>query len=412
MPIDIRPIDPTETSAWFASLMTAFLERSDPDAIAAEVLPLWDYRRVRAAFDDTTIVGTIRSWGTQLTVPGGAQLPGSAVAGVTVRPTHRRRGILSALMADELAGARERGDVVALLHASEYPIYGRFGFGPATQATTWTVETSKARIPGAARLGAVRLAAATTESRDTLRGIFEAWRRRQAGEIWRREFSWDDDLGLRTTSWGTRWNGFVAFHHDRVGEPDGYVRYHVDEKWEHRQPRNVLVVDELHTLGDEAYSDLWRFILEVDLVVTVRAEHRSPAERLPWFLLNARAAQSSDTGEDLWLAILDMPRALAARSYERSGSLVVETVGDARTDAESRTRVHLDANSDGATCTTTHRSADLTLDVAALSAAYLGGARLRDAVLAKGVDEHRPGALAEADALFRTAELPWCSTGF
>ena len=186
MPIDILPIDPTETSAWFASLMTAFLERSDPDAIAAEVLPLWDYRRVRAAFDDTTIVGTIRSWGTQLTVPGGAQLPGSAVAGVTVRPTHRRRGILSALMAAELAGARERGDVVALLHASEYPIYGRFGFGPATQATTWTVETSKARIPGAARLGAVRLAAATTESRDTLRGIFEAWRRRQAGEIWRR----------------------------------------------------------------------------------------------------------------------------------------------------------------------------------------------------------------------------------
>ncbi len=412
MAIIVRTIDPTETSAWFGSWMTAFLERIDPAAIAAEVLTLWDYRRVRAALEDSTIVGTIRSWSTQLTVPGGALLPGSAIAGVSVRPTHRRQGILRRMMAAELAGSRELGDAVALLHASEYPIYGRYGFGPATQATTWTVDTGRAHVPGAARPGAVRMTATTTSARDSVRGIFDAWRRRQAGEIWRRDFSWDDDLGLRKTSWGTPWNGFLAFHHDTAGEPDGYVRYRVDQKWEHRQPRNTLVVDEMHTLSHEAYADLWRFVLGIDLVASVRAEHRPPTERLPWLLPNARAAQSSDTGEDLWLAIVDVPRALAARHYERAGSLVIEAIHDAGTDGESRTRVLLEATRDGATCVPTDRSADLTLDIAALSAAYLGGVRLRDAVLARGVDEHRPGVLAEADALFRTADAPWCSTGF
>jgi predicted acetyltransferase len=315
-------------------------------------------------------------------------------------------------MATELTAARDRGETLALLHASEYPIYGRFGFGPASQAATWTVDALRARVPGSARPGAVRIASATIESRDTLRQIFEAWRLHQPGEIWRRDFSWDDDLGLRTRSWGPPWNGYVAFRDDPDGNPDGYVRYHVDPKWEHRQSAHTLVVDELHTLSDEAYADLWRLMLDIDLVVSVRAEHRSPAERLPWLLPDARAARSSDTGDDLWLAILDLPRALAARGYERCGSMVIEAVESSGVAGDHRTRVILEASPEGATCVSTDRSPDLTLDEAALAAAYLGGTRLGDAVLAKGVDEHRPGALADADALFRTTELPWCSTGF
>jgi hypothetical protein len=75
-------------------------------------------------------------------------------------------------------------------------------------------------------------------------------------------------------------------------------------------------------------------------------------------------------------------------------------------------RVALDASPDGATCRPTRRSPDLTLPVAAIGAVYLGGTRLRDAVTAMGGDEHREGALTEADALFRTADEPWCSTHF
>jgi acetyl/propionyl-CoA carboxylase alpha subunit len=80
--------------------------------------------------------------------------------------------------------------------------------------------------------------------------------------------------------------------------------------------------------------------------------------------------------------------------------------------ASGRVRVAMDASPDGATCRVTEASPDLTVGVAALGASYLGGARLRDAVLATGADEHRPGALDVADALLRTPDEPWCSTFF
>jgi predicted acetyltransferase len=146
----------------------------------------------------------------------------------------------------------------------------------------------------------------------------------------------------------------------------------------------------------------------VDLVATVKADHRAPGERLPWLLTNARAA-SADLVDSLWVKLLDVPAALEARRYERAGSLVLEVVD---TEARDRSVLRLDAGPQGATARPTGESPHLTLDAAALGAAYLGGAPLRHAVLAHGVVEHRAGALAEADALFRTLDPPLTSTFF
>ncbi len=239
--------------------------------------------------------------------------------------------------------------------------------------------------------------------------MFEAWRPRQPGEIRRADDRWVDALGLRPNPWGPSWKGFLAVHRDAAGRPDGYARYRGQEQFVDRQPASTLTVDELHALTDEAYASLWRFLAEVDLVTTVRAEGRSPSERLPWLLTNARAAIPSELGDGMWVRLFDVPGALAARTYEREGRVVIEIVDP---EAGAPVRVELDATPDGATCRPTDRSPDLTLPVAALGAAYLGGARLRDATIATGVDEHRPGALAAVDALLRTADEPWCSTFF
>jgi predicted acetyltransferase len=146
----------------------------------------------------------------------------------------------------------------------------------------------------------------------------------------------------------------------------------------------------------------------VDLVATVTARPH-PSDRLPWLLTNARAAIVSEVSDGMWVRLFDIPRALAARTYEREDELVLEVI-DA--EAGSPVRVVLDATADGATCTPSDRSPDLTVPVAALGAAYLGGTRLRDVTLSTGVDEHTLGALARADALLRTADEPWCSTFF
>lgn len=411
MSLDVRLIDPSETGPWFETIMPAFGQRWAA-SVVEEVRSRWDFQRVWAAVEDGAFVGTFRSWATLMTVPGGAQVAASAVSGVSVLPTHRRRGVLRRMATAELEAARQRGEAMAVLWASEYPIYGRFGFGPATRLATWTVETDRARIVEPARPGAVRYLEPSPDARDLMRDVFDAVRLRRHGEIRRRVFTWDDDLGLRERPTGERWKGFLLVHQAPDGKPDGYARYHVQDRWERVQPRNVLHLDELQSVSDEAYAGLWRTLISLDLVSEIKAERRAPHEPLPWLLDNARAAQVSEVGDGIWVALLDLPRALVERRFERAGSLTLEVVTDPRGPDERRERVSLDATPDGATCVPTDRTPDLVVDASALGAAYLGAVRLRDATRARGADEHRPGALADLDGLLLTDEPGWCSTFF
>ena len=127
-------------------------------------------------------------------------------------------------------------------------------------------------------------------------------------------------------------------------------------------------------------------------------------------LRDPRAASPSNGWDAVWVRLFDLPRALAARRYEREGRLVLEVIDDEL--PGGRARVALDASTDGATAVATDALPDLTVPVSALGAAYLGGTRLRDVTLATGADEHRPGSLALADGLLRTADEPVCSTFF
>ncbi len=410
MSIEIRSPEHDEFAAAVNVMTAAFLERPDIEKVAEQARENWVVGRTWVAYDDGRACGTFRSWGTQVTVPGWRTIPAAAVSAVTVLPTHRRRGILTRMAAVEHAAARERGEAAAVLLAAEYPIYGRFGYGPATRNCTWTVSAREASVAVPAPAGSVELAPLDETTRDTIRGVYEAARLRVAGEMWRRDIRWQMDLGLREASFGETFKGFVAIHRDAAGSADGYVRYKADPKWGDGGPEGVLTIADLHALTDDAYGALWRFLLEIDLVRTVKAEARPLSERLPWLLANARAARLTNAGDFLWVRLFDVAAALEARTYERAGSLVLDVI-----DAEApggRHRLLLDASPEGATCRPTDRSPDLALPVAALGGAYLGGTRLRDIVLATGVDEHRAGALAAADDLLRTGDEPWCSTFF
>jgi len=407
--IEVRRIRDDELREFIDTVSAGFLEHIDVDKVTEEVRPLWDLDRVWAAFADGRMCGTFRTWATELTVPGGQRLPAAAVSSVTVLPTHRRRGILRAMVEAEHDEIRHRDEAFGLLYASEFPIYGRFGYGPGVREATLTLDTRRTGFH-AHSSGRVELVKADAEAVAALKDVFEQWRHRQPGEIRRRDYRWEYDLALRESAWAPTWKGFVVHHRDPAGSVDGYARYHAEDKWEQRQPANPVTVDELHALNDAAYASLWRFLAELDWAATVKAERRSPSELLPWLLTNARALNTSDIGDGMWVRVFDVPRALAARTYEREGSIVLEVVD--REVPGGRTRVKLDAGPSGATCTETDRSADLTLDVAALGTAYLGGISLRQAAAGLVVDEHHEGALAEADALFRTRDEPWSSTFF
>jgi len=315
------------------------------------------------------------------------------------------------MQADDFARAMAAGEPAAILIASEWPIYGRYGYGPATWKAQWVVRARAARFPEAPT-GSVEVVG-NRVARELIPGIFERYATRQPGEIRRTDARWDTDLGIVQPPGRPTFRGVIAIHRDPAGEPDGYVIYHGDEKWDEGIPDNIATLDDLHATSDAAELALWQYACSLDLVATINADTRRVREPLTWALADGRAARIKDVTEFLWLRLFDVPRALAARRYEGSERLVLEVidrVGDASGPAAGR--FELSASPDGSSCRRSRRSPDLQVEARALGAAYLGGTRLADSGRGGAATEITPGALARADRLFRTADEPWCSTWF
>ncbi len=407
VPISIRTVEDDELRDWIAALHVPFFVDADAERQAEIRRPYYDLRRCWAAFDEGHICGTFRSFANVLTLPGGTALSASAITGVTVLPTHRRRGLLRRMIAADLDASVERGEPLAILIASEYPIYGRYGFGRASDHVRLRIDTRSARFvrPGS---GSVELVARNT-IREVGPQLYERCRLAQPGAIMRYDHWWDQSLGIVDAAWPIPKGMRYVVHRDEAGEPQGYLRYHVEEKWNERQPDNTLVVDELLSCTDDAYARLWRFACEVDLVSTVRAEDRSPDEALPWLLEDARAVQQQHRSDFLWICLLDPIVALRSRRYLAPGRIVIEVRDEA---GHARGRFALEADGDGAACRRTWEAPDATLDVAALGSIFLGGVSLRALATAGRATEERAGALDRADTMFRSNLAPWCSTWF
>jgi predicted acetyltransferase len=412
MPITIRPIQPDELVDWYRSLgETFFMWPSDPPASAAFRKDTINYQRTLAAFDGNRMVGTYRTFPADMTLPGLRSVPVSCVSAVTVLPTHRRRGILTQLIDLDVAQGLERGDVASILYAAEWPIYGRYGYGPASWSASWEIRARSARFL-TPPVGTVDIRP-PADVRDLLPEIYARYAAQQPGEISRVEHSWDLTLGLVQRPAGTGWKGHVAVHLDPSGRPDGYLRYSGQELWERGMPDNVATVDELVGVTADAEVALWQYISSADLVATVKASGRRVREPLTWHLADARAAEITRIGEGLWLRPYDVARLLGSRSYAAEADLVIEVVDELNgRPGPAAGRYRLEASRDGASCRATTDAADLRVDVRALGAACLGGTRLRDAARAGAAIEHRPGALGEADLLLRGTDDPWCYTFF
>jgi predicted acetyltransferase len=409
----IRPIRSEELAPWFEAFGTAFyIWASDPEAAAEFRRPTIDLDRAIGAFEGDMIVGTFRSFPTPLTLPGGARVPVNAVSGVSVRPTHRRRGTLGRMMAFDTERAAARGDAASILIASEWPIYGRFGFGPATWKANWTLQPRAMRFL-VDPVGAVEIVS-PARARELVPAIYADYAAAQPGEIDRPDHRWDVELGIVEWPGRPKWRGSIAIHRDDAGRPDGFAKFHGEELWgETGKPEHVMLLDELHGVTVEAEIDLWRHVAQMDLTATIKAENRREHEPLSWYLADSRVARSNGAGDFVWVRPLDVPKLLGARRYDRDGALTIEVtdVLDGRPGpAAGRFRLEVSGGVGAAEPTTS--KADLTVEARHLGAASLGGTRLADAARAGGATEHRTGALRDADLLLRTAEPPWCSTWF
>ena len=403
--LELRKIGEDEVFAWEQAVRTGFLERP-----AAE-LPEWrratlDLERTWAVVDAGRFVATYRSFPTELTLPGGALAPVSAVTNVTVSPTHRRRGLLTRMIEADLREACERGEVASILIAAEWPIYGRFGFGPAIESVEWSVDARAARFvqPGAGEVEIVD----GGEARRELPELHERRRHRQAGQIPIEDWRWDLITGLASFPGEKpkeRW-----FARCRVdGGTAGYALYRLQDRWSHSRPDYQLELD--HLVGDSPAVEarLWRFCCEMDWVSQVVARNRPVDEPIQHLLADGRAARRAEHADYFWLRPLDVPRYLSTRRYATQGSVVLEITDPL---GYAGGRFALETGPDGCSCRATRTSPDLAVPASALGIVSLGGIGLVQLARSGQVEELTPGALLRAAAMFAWPEAPWCAIGF
>jgi len=356
------------------------------------------HERMHAAFDGDQIVGGAGAFPFELSVPGGS-LPCAGVTVVGVHPTHRRRGVLRAMMDTQLRDVHERAEPIAALWASEETIYGRFGYGVASWAGElqiqheWDAFAEPLEPAGTTRF-------VTSEEASVLfPPIYDVVRRERPGMPSRTKTWWESRQlheGEKETRAPKR---FVVLEVE--GEPLGYAIYRMAFNFEGGLPASRLVV--LEALGSTplATAGILRFVLDVDWMAIVEVPYAPPDH--PLFLLLATPRRARYRMHDcLWVRLVDVGAALSGRAYGEGGPLVLEVRDAVCGWNDGRWKLE-----DGA-CERTEEEPDLALDVSALGSAYLGAVSFAQLRQALRVEERRDGAIERADRLFAWRPLPWC----
>lgn len=402
------PVPPEEFEAFASAVSAAFHDDAGPDELR-RVRAVHEDDRALAVRDEGRIVATASAVTFALTVPGGP-VPMAGVTAVGVRPTHRRRGLLTSLMHTQLEALRDGGEAVAGLWASEARIYGRFGYGLATRVAQLEVRTERASVhPGLDRGGLTVDLLRPADALDDLRAVHDAVRPGQPGLLDRGEARWArllrDPPEERDGAKPLR----ALVVRDAAATPLGYALYAVRLADDGIDQDGEAQVREVLAATPAARVVAWEQLAGLDLVRRVRWAD-APADAGVGLLLADPRAARAQLGDGLWLRLVDVDRALAQRTYAAELDVVLE-VADALLPANAG-RHRLAGGPAGATSAPTSDGPDLRLDVDGLGAAYLGGPSLRALADAGRVEEVTPGALDTATAAFRSTREPWCADVF
>ncbi len=394
--MEIRIAQPDERVAAFAPIWHYFGAALRPDAERTERMIVPE-GRMHVATENGAIVGSGGAFEFELTVPGGP-VRAAGVTVVGVLPTHRRRGVLRGLMRAQLEDVHARGEPLAVLWASEGGIYGRFGYGLASVcgdialARTHAAFVRPVEWPEPARL--VDAAAAL----ELFPAVYDRVRVVTPG-MFARSAEWWQKRTLADADWRRDGGGELAYAVlQRNGEPEAYALYRLNLAYDEGVPTGKTVVVEAMGATPEATAAIWRYLLDIDWMATIEAS-LLPVDHPLFLLLVEQTRMRFRLGDGLWVRLVDVGAALAARGYAEDGEVIFEVADDFCPWNEGRYAL------DGSRTTA---APDLRLSVEELGCVYLGGFGFAELARAGRVEEVTAGAVARADALFRTDVKPWC----
>ena len=416
----VRKIGPDEAAAFRRSVMVPFLDPYAGDPSQDADFELWssksDLDRAWVVDTGERFVGNSAVYNMDVTLPAapGRPCPTVPMAGVTavgVHPTHRRQGFLRQLMKAMHDDARQRGEPVAGLEASESVIYGRFGYGMAANLAEYTIDSrASAFLTPAPALDLALID--KDEALKVVPELFDRQRRTRAGEASRSPGYWAQLLADRPHH---RQGTSARFH---AVCDQGYVVYRSRfGSSVFRGERTDIVIEELRGDTAEVEAALWRFVLDLDLIGHVTVKKAPVDEPVRWRLTDPRRLVQVGIEDRLYLRILDTAAAFEARCYQAEGRVVLDVLPPVSSEGEDDPapgRWVLEAGPDGASCRRARRGEDahLRLDLPALGSLYLGG--FPASLLAAGgrIEELQEGGLSVADALLVTRPSPRSGTDF
>ncbi|MFI9149664.1 GNAT family N-acetyltransferase [Streptomyces sp. NPDC053367] len=405
----MRELRPDDWGPWYDNLIRAFGAVPEP----AEERELWDAltepARSLGFWDGGECVGSAGAFSFRLTVPGGASVPAAGITMVSVAATHRRRGLLTAMMRRQLDDIRSCGEPLAVLTASEPDIYGRFGYAAGTFAVSAEIDTGRVRLSVPPGTDDVRLRyAAPAEVLDACEAVYARLVPGRPGMLARRP-GWER-LGVldpeESRDGGSPLQCVVA---ERDGEITGYARFRTQPGWGVSGHDGTVTLVHLDALDPATEAALWRFLFGIDLMTRLVVRGRPVDEAWQFQVSDVRRCRLR-VRDALYVRLVDVGAALRARTYQAPVDVVFE-VEDAFCPWNTG-RWRLSGDAKGAVCERTTDAADLALTVRELGAAYLGGVSLTALGAAGRVRELREGALAEAAVGFGSPVAPWLPHGF
>lgn len=360
-----------------------------------------------------TIAGGCIAYPLEMSLPGGAHVAVGALAGVGVGGAHIGKGAMRLLVNEHLRRSKSAGDAASVLMASEAGIYGRFGYGMATEYAEYEAQSLeigfRADPPGGTiemlHLGTDELTVAAIER---LSPCYREATTQSPGGLSRSDDWWHVVLGNQRLWRGGGKHQFAVVHVDDDGQTDGYLLYRIEPKDEtlsgHGRPVSSVIIHELVATNVAAELALFDYAISVPLTRAVHWEIAPLRPALQLTLTDRRHLWQTARLDMMWLRPLDLSALLENRSY-RVRSHVTFELDDPLFD-DLRGPWRLAAKGGTGTLTRIDGDADVRLGPAELGSLVLGGTRAID-LAAVGHISGSPDAVRRLDLLMQTDAPPF-----
>jgi len=383
---------------------TAFGEGFTDEEIGSPIFGVLDDDRTFLAWDADQVVAVSANFSLDVSVPGGSV----STAGVTfvgVRPTHRRRGVMTAMLDTLHADGLSRNEPIAALWAADAAIYPRFGYGRATRRLFTEINRANGALGYAPEDDSIRLRMMNSSDDHSLtQPIYDAVRASRGGvpaidDRWHERQTWDPPSSRHGTS-----ALYTVVAEDDSGVR-GFMRYNVKPEWTDSHDNGTFNIYRMMSSDPAAHAALWRYALSFDLMAKVKWFNAPIDDPIQLWLQYPRHA-TRQFEDALYVRLLDLSSAMTARIFSAECDVVVDVTDSRFPDNAGRWR--LAGGPGGASCQRTKDAADLALDIRVLGAAYLGDVSLSEFARAGWIEEIRPGTLGALDSALRTATPPYC----